>query len=306
MTTSSGKGTEGRSGSGKQPHRRLCIVDDRQAAEHPFQMEVDPVIRDLPGTLWYEGFNPLAKRLPIGDYSVELEPFGQWFTVEVKTYDDLFQSLRDDASGRVDSRLRHQLAGLLRLKEEGHQVAVMLVGIVLPATSRSKNAGSGQGVSLVKANGQRTTRKWRFNEVVGTTLAIQHLGVMTISCDQIQHAPESLRIAANVVSRQEHFAPGGLPAVAGLAPALSRLVTTFTAVDGIDIGLGTQIANYVHSFPRFWAMSPKELREIPGIGVIMADRLWSHFHSEADAVAANLESKTLEGMEEAVWRKFDA
>lgn len=264
----------------KRVRERTLFVDTKQMQNHPLWAED---IRQ-PGTPQYEGFRVVASSMDIGDYRINLDGTNPWtgrqLVVESKTWPDLHASARDTAAERYDTRLRHQLNGLLYMKEEGLQVAVMLIGqVTLAGGAPNKRRTTGVYVDI---NGKRERREWDYFELEGIRTAIEHLGVMTTISPSSRDVPHTLWRLAEICSRTEHFEPVGLPMVASLSPGLSQLATIFTAVPGIGSTTATRIAEHVKSFPKFMAMTQKELEQVPGVGKVTAAQMYSVFHSERD------------------------
>ena len=259
---------------------RTLWVDTKQMQNHPLWAED---IRQ-PGTPQYEGFRVLSTAMDIGDYRINLDGIDPWSTrrlvVESKTWPDLHASARDNGAERFDTRLRHQLAGLLKMKQRGVQVAVLLIG-QLTLAGEAPNRKRTTGV-YVDVNGRRERREWDYFELEGIRTAIEHLGVMTTISPSSKDVPHTLWRLAEICSREKHFEPVGLPMVASLSPGLSQLATIFTAVPGIGPTTATNIAQHVKSFTKFMAMTQKELEQVPGVGKVTAAQLYGVFHSERD------------------------
>lgn len=260
---------------------RLLLVDSKQMGNHPLWIED---IRQ-PGTPQYEGFRVQAQALAIGDYHIFLDQVAiprpeRMLVVESKTWPDLHASARDTAENRSDTRLRHQLRGLLAYKAKGVQVAVMLIGqLTLAGGPPNRKRTTGVYVDI---HGKRERREWDYFELEGIRTAIEHLGVMTTIAPTSNDVAHTLWRLSEICARTEHFGPVGLPTVATLSPGLSQLATVFTVIDGIGPATAISIATHVRSFPAFYAMSQKELEKVPGVGKVTAAQLWQAFHSERE------------------------
>ncbi len=263
------------------PKDRLILVDTKEATQHDLWFEDGDTARFIPGTLINEGLRFELRALMVGDFQLRLRDDGPtkmpWLIVESKTWPDLVASVRDDGADREDSRLRHQVAGLLDLKKQGYQVAVMTVGVLTP--SGAKRAGV-----YIQNKGRRQFKKWDWFEVIATVTALQHLGIMWFPAPSEAQVPRALRITADLVERTEHFDPPGLAPIAWLTPKLSQLARTFTAVEGVGRTMAMELALNYLSFPDFSIANPDDLEETKGVGKIMAERIYSHFHNKEKAV----------------------
>lgn len=274
---------------------RLLYLDTKQAVHHPVWIEDSPAARHTPGTLAYEGFRIKSRAMPIGDYQILLNgtnpldsAAGDWLYVESKTWPDLVASMRDSGADRVDTRLRHQLAGLQRLQDKGAQVAVLLVGQLTLTGGRAAVGKRATGV-YVDVDGRRVKRNWSYHEVEVCRQAIEHLGIMTAIAPSNAQTPHTLWLLADVCSRDEHFPAKGLPRLANLSPGLGQLATIFTAVEGIGPSTALSIASTAGSFPAFMAMDLRALEQVPMVGKVNAARLWQVFHSERNVNPENIE-----------------
>lgn len=281
--------------SSKPPRRvtvltreRLLIMDSKQAVNHAFWADDSAVARQVPGTLAYEGFRLRVRPLEIADYQILLsgtnpltaEP-RDWLYVESKTWPDLHASVRDTGAERADTRIRHQLEGLQRLQDQGHQVAVLLVGQVTLAGGRTP-AGKRETGVYVDVNGRRQKKSWSYHELEVTRQAIEHLGVMTAIAPNEDQTPHTLWLLSELCHRTEHFPAKGLARLASVSPGLGQLATIFTAVEGIGPAIALSLAEHAHHFPGFMQLTQKELEKVPLVGKVHAARLYRAFHSERD------------------------
>lgn len=282
--------------------RRRVYVDDREAANHPMWMVDGPQAVNMPGSFAREGFVPIVARSDVGDFWVNLDvsrsgnPFEMptQLVIESKTPDDLVNSLRDDGTSRDDSRIRHQLGGLLRKQAEGkaknHIIipVVMTVGTIsLPGVKGGKNTGV-----MVEANGRRVRRKFSYYEVESAVAAVQRLGILHYRAPSSSHVPEALRHLAEVCEHSVHFEDPGLARVALLGPRLSMLATVLTAVEGIGPTTARMIATRYGTFQQFYEHGiVSDLVKVEGVGKLTASRLYDAFHSEhvetPDEIIAN-------------------
>lgn len=261
---------------------RKVIVDSRETPHHLTWFDDSEMARELPGTFLHEGMVWTQEALEFGDFKIQLQglPLNRipWLLVESKTWPDLLASLRDNGNARQDSRIRHQLEGLLKLHGFGYHVAVMTVGILTPAGGKNR----GRGV-YIQNKGKRQFKNWSYFELMGALTAIQHLGIMTLQAPSEAEVPHTLRIAAEVCERQEHFQSPGLPRLAALSPRLGALASTFTAVEGVGRQTALDLAMHFKTFPGFYEATEKELEKVQGVGKIMAQRLYAHFHGLEEA-----------------------
>jgi ERCC4-type nuclease len=277
---------------------RAIKIDTRESLNaHPLWFEDGPMAKQIEGTFAQQGFKHTRQKLDVGDFHIELRVKNPLrlcplLKVESKLWDDLVASLRDDGAGRADSRIRHQLDGLLDQRARGVQVALMVVGTMYPA------GGLRDGVMFSSSTaGRRYNRPWNYWELHAALAAIQHLGIMVIFSPSEEAVPRTLRMAAEVAEREEHFAAPGLPKIASLSPKLGQLARTLTAVEGIGQVTAIDIARAYHgSFPEFFTAGVKELQEVKGVGKITAQRIHAHFHdiveeAEADESLAAVEKR---------------
>lgn len=263
--------------------RRLCWIDTKEKNHHPYWFEDGPLAG--PGSFAYERLVARTRSQEIGDVWIELEHM-QWLIVELKTWGDFHASVRDSADGRHDSRLRHQLRGLLDMQSKGFKVAVMLVGTITPAGGKPAAGRRPTGVYVTTESGRRSQRsKWSWFEVEQTRATVQHLGILTYQCPTSSEIPHALRLLAELVEREEVLEAPGLARVATLAPRHSFLVTALTAVDDVGIATATAIANRYKTFACFFREGTEEdLRQVPGIGKVLAARIYRAFHDyESDS-----------------------
>lgn len=277
------------------PKERTLVMDTKQAVNHAWWLEDTPAARGTPGSLAYEGFRIKSQAMTFGDYKIQLNgtnPFDHtprdWLYVESKTWPDLYASLRDNGAERADTRLRHQLAGLLGLQARGHQVCVLLVGQITLVGGRATPGKRPTGV-YVDTDGRRVRKNWSYHEVEVCRQAIEHLGIMTAIAPSESQTPHTLWLLADVCTRDEHFPPSGLPRLAALTPGLSQLATIFTAVEGIGPAIAISIGQAVGSFPAFMDLDQRALESIPMVGKVNATRLWQAFHSTRNVSPATAE-----------------
>lgn len=267
---------------------RLVLIDSKEIGNHDIWLDDSPNAQFLPGTFLHEGMRYEKRALTYGDFQIELKEgaysLQPWLVVESKTWGDLRSSLNEGATDRDDTRLRHQVHGLLGLKSQGFQVAVMVVGIMTPA------GGKKSGV-YIQNKGHRTHRSWDWFALNNILLALQHLGIMTFVSPTEHQVPRTLSLAAALLERPEHFAPEGLAPFAYLTPRLGQLARTFTAVEGVGRTLAMTLATSFGSFPDFYAASSAGLQDIEGIGPVMADRIYDHFHDPLKEAVQKILSK---------------
>lgn len=270
--------------------RRKVYVDDREAANHPMWMEDGEHAKNMPGTFVREGFLPIVARNDIGDFWINMvsespNPFAMppQIVVESKTPDDLINAMRDDAMGRDDTRIRHQVEGMLKYQADGavkkHTIipAIMTVGVVsLPGGKGGKN----EGVS-VEVNGRRVIRKWSYFEIEAATIAFQRLGILHVRAPRSSDVPTTLRHLAEVCERSVHFQDPGLARVAMLGPRMTMLATALTAVEGVGPTTARLVAGVYKTFAAFYEQaSVNDLQQIPGIGKVTAAAIYDVFHNE--------------------------
>lgn len=263
--------------------RRHVLVDTRESGNGEWYIDGD-VGRAIPGTFAYEGMTFDRQYHEFGDFWVYLKeglppPPGlsrpkDWLVIERKTWADFHSSVQDSGAGREDTRIRHQVRGLLKLQEQGYQTCVLIVGLLTPTGGKSVLA-KGKGVQLT-LNGKRVSRNWSYESLEAARLAVEHVGILTAITPSDEDVPRAIRMVADVVSRAEHFKPKG---VASLAPGLPTLAMVFTAVPDVGEITALNIAKTVQTFEAFWRMDAKELTKIPGVGKVTAERLWATFHS---------------------------
>lgn len=261
------------------PELRRVIVDTKESASskgigHALWFEDQSPV---PGSFLAEGYKAERTALPDCDLKVQL-PAGApsaWLRVELKTWADLIAALRDRAESRIDTRLRHQLGRLLTARQMGGQVSLMVVGAIKPAGGRGNRK---QGVYFTVGGKSRYNPSVSWNEAWSVVEAVQHLGIMFSAAESEFHVPSAVRVLSDVVSRDAHFPPNGLPKLSTLYPALDPLATTLTAVPTIGPGTATGIAVKFRDFPTFYAASIEELTEVPGVGKTLAQRIHAHFH----------------------------
>lgn len=255
------------------------LIDTREATNHPLWLDDSDGAVNIPGTWRYEGYIPTPQLLPYGDVRLELpdEARAHWLTIEIKTWRDLLATLRDRGSRRSDTRIRHQMEGLLGLRMLGHEVCLLIIGLMTPAGGKKR-----KGIYVTEKGKRRLISSWTWSEIQGALLAIQHMGVMVTFAESAERVPHAASIAANVCAQAAHFGDPGLAQVATLRPALDSLATTFTAVDKIGPDKAIALAEHCFDFPTFWTMTPAQLGEIKGIGKVMAQRIWDHFHGERE------------------------
>ena len=259
--------------------QRLCWVDTKEKNHHPLWFEDGPLAKSMPGTFAYEGLRPQTRAQEFGDVWVELSGFN-WLIVELKTWADFHASVRDTAEGRADTRLRHQLRGLLDLQARGFKTAVMLVGTLSPAGGKNPVGKRARGVYLATDTGRRAHRAGAsWFEFESTRAAVQSLGILTYQAPSEPEVPHALRLLAELVEKQQVLEAPGLPAITTLGPRHSFLVTILTAVKGVGITDASAIAGHFGNFREFYEASKEDLREVRGIGKVMADRIWTEFHS---------------------------
>lgn len=258
---------------------RLCWVDTKEKNHHPLWFEDGQMAKSMPGTFAYEGLKAQTRSQEFGDVWVELQGFN-WLVVELKTWADFHASVRDSAEGRADTRLRHQLRGLLDLQARGYKTAVMLVGTLTPAGGKAPAGKRARGVYLVTDGGRRahrTNASWF--EFEQTRATVQQLGILTYQAPSESEVPHALRLLAELVERQVVLEAPGLPRQSTLGPRHSFLVTILTAVQGLGVVDATAIANHFGSFAEFYNADQQALRQVRGIGKVMADRIWTEFHA---------------------------
>lgn len=266
--------------------KRKIVVDRRQAAEHPLLVETGPEALHMPGTLVREGFQVEIAEREFGDYWIS-SPGMPLIIVESKTPDDLVASLRDGGKERSDNRMRHQLQGLLALQNLGAIPVIMTIGIVsLPGGKGGKNTGV-----MVDVKGHRTRRSYSYHEVYAALLAMQHLGVAHYPAPADMHTAATLRHIAEVSERRVHFEDPGLPQISMLGPKLSQLATALTSVPGVGSGTARVIAARYGTFVKFFTdATVKDLTEVPGVGKVLASRIYMAFHDQvADPAPGELD-----------------
>ena len=265
--------------SGNRRPTRLAYVDDREARQHQFWVTDEPL---LPGTLAHEGFTVETGRKDYGDIWIQLtaeagsNPFDmrRWLVVETKTWDDLHQTLRDSGEGRDQSRVRHQLEGLIALRQRGLQVCVMTIGVMTPAGGKNR----GKGV-YVQNKGARQFRNWSWYELEQALAAFQRLGIVVYHAPSEAEVPHSLRMLAELCERPGHFEDHGLAPVAHLSPRLGHLATALTSVVGVGRELALSIGDRYGTFAQFYHRGDvSDLQQIPGVGKVLAQRIHAAFH----------------------------
>ena len=257
---------------------RMMLIDTKERNNHDLWFEDGEQAESMPGTLINAGFVYEFRPMEIGDYQILTG--GSWFSkenwlvLESKTWLDLLASARDTGEDRVDSRLRHQLRGLLEMQAEGYQVGILIVGIVTKVGGRQP-----KGVYINDKGGRRRSNQITYAELEGIRAAIQRLGILTYQAPTEFEVPHSLKLLANLCERNEHFEPPGLPIVAGLVPNMSFLATQLTGIDGIGNKLAIALSVRYHTFARFWEEATVEdLVEVPGIGKPTAQMIYTAFH----------------------------
>lgn len=267
---------------------RLVYVDTKEATNHPDWFNDAPVMRAMPGTFIAENLKGKERALGFGDIQIDLEdsnPFNRHFLVlELKTWPDLHASVRDTAEGRADSRIRHQLTGLLELQEAGHEVGVLVSGVVTKAggaTGRTKTTKAPRrstGV-YVDVDGRRVLKSWSFFELEQIRFAIQRLGIPVYQSPSVTEIPHAIRLILEAVERKEHFPQPGLARRAVLGPRHSFLVTCLTAVPDVGVETALVIAAEYQTFELFYHTATVEgLVKLPGIGKLTAQKIYSAWH----------------------------
>jgi ERCC4-type nuclease len=259
-------------------------IDTKEQRNHDIWFDDSALADSLPGTLAREGFSYSFAPRKYGDFRItsRARPFDPALLVESKTWDDLHASLRDSGAGRADSRLRHQLAGLLDAQAKGDLAALLVVGTMTKAGGKQK-----AGV-YVQNKGRRQHRRWSYYEMEQAVAAIQRLGILVYRAPSEHEVPASLRHLAELCARNEHFQPPGLPQLASLAPRLGFLATVLTAVPGMSKNRALPIAMKYKTFPAFFDIEVKELQEFEGIGKVLAQRVHDHFHGDVPDVPSDL------------------
>lgn len=273
------------------------VVDARQQQTDPAGWYEDAM--DIPGTFAGEGFEvevDNAVQFPFGDffiqrrYSAELAERidAKWDTfvvVESKTWDDLIHSVRDNGAGRVDGRLRHQLAGLLELRDDGLIPVVMIVGT---RTEVGGVGGRGKRGLNVTIKGKRVKRSYTWHETEAVKAAINRIGVLTYEAPTMNDVPHTLAKIAALVAHDEHFQDQGLAPVARMGERLSFLATVLTAVEGIGAGTASIIADRYKTFARFMDEgTEQDLVQVHDVGKVTAAKVYRAFHGyDVDVVVS--------------------
>ena len=257
---------------------RAIVIDSKEATQHPILAEKALAGR---GSLAYEGFDPVTVApMEYGDIRICLKPspeFGgdasTWLIVEIKTWEDLHSSVQNKSI--TDTRIRHQLNGLLELKAQGHEVCLMIVGVV---TEQGTKGGRHGGV-WVAGTGRRMKRNWSFYELEQIRLAVQRLGIPVYQVASRAAVPHALWLMAELFLRKELFEDPGLPPAAKVAPKMSFLTNQLTGVDGVGSVLARRIAKDHPTFAHFYEEATVEtLQEIENIGKVKAQQIFYSFH----------------------------
>lgn len=266
---------------------RQVVVDTKEANNHDLWFEDGALGKSMPGTFAFEGMQARKEAKEFGDVWIDLSGGGtRGLVVELKSWEDLHASVRDSGSGRADSRIRHQLAGLLALQAQGHPVAIMAVGVVTPAGGKGAH---GKGV-YVQNKGRRNRKPWSFFELEQIRFQIQRLGIPMYQAPSEMEVPHALRLMAEACEREVAFPQPGLPRVAALSPRLSFLATVMTAVPGISTVTGLAISNRYKTFTRFMAEgSVEDLIQIDGIGKLTAQKIRAAWHGMQEDPEVKLE-----------------
>lgn len=269
--------------------QRTCYVDTKEKNHHVLWFMDGDQAQHIPGTFAHERLVPRTRSQEFGDVWVQLPGIGpfSWLVVELKTWADFHASLRDTAEGRADSRLRHQLRGLLSLQAKGFRTAVMLIGTINPAGGKTPAGKYARGVYLATGDGRRRHRQaaswFEFEQARAT---VQQLGILTYQCPTMAEVPHALRLLAELVERTEVLEAPGLPRLATLGPRHSFLVTQLTGIEGIGIVDASAIASKFGNFPAFYAASVEALTEVRGIGKSTARKIHAAFHEFGEDEAA--------------------
>lgn len=249
---------------------KRVIIDDREALTHPMWAETDVLLTDTQGTFLKEGYMPEVDRLPSGDLRLETEEDGDWVVLELKTVPDWISTLRDKGEGRTQSRLRHQVAGLLGIQKMGQIPGLMLIGNYRP-DGRKIKFGDGRKSRSYSAS-------WA--EIETSLVALQSMGIIVGRCPTLEEVPHAAGLLATSIGRREHFGDPGLARVGLLSPRLDRLATVFSSVPGLGPGRCRDLAERFGTFPAFFAASVDDLVESEGIGKVLATWIYDQFHSE--------------------------
>lgn len=260
---------------------RIAYVDTKEKNHHDLWFMDGDQARHIPGTFAHEGLIPRARSQEFGDVWVQLPGLGpfSWLAVELKTWADFHASLRDDGAGRTDSRLRHQLAGLLSLQDRGFRVALMLVGTVSPAGGRVPAGQRARGLYLSTGGTRRVHRpNASWFELESARATVQSLGILTYQSPTSQEIPHALRLLAELVERQVVLEAPGLPRLTTLGPRHSFLVTQLTGILGVGVADASAIADEFGTFQAFYEADVAALVRVRGIGKLTAMKIHAAFH----------------------------
>jgi len=261
---------------------RTIYIDTKEKNNHDLWYETGEMAAAMPGTLINADFEYEFQPMEIGDYQIEIgdNTFdnSDWLVLESKTWLDLIASARDSSENRVDSRLRHQLRGLLSMQAQGYQVAVLIVGIVTKVGGRQP-----RGVYVSDNNRRKRVNKVTYAELEGIRAAIQRLGILTYQAPTEFEVPHSLKLLAEMCAKDDHFEPPGLPAIAGLTPNLGFLATQLTGIEGVGnktaIDIAMRYAMRYQTFAAFWDDAHvDDLMEVRGVGKLTAQKIHTSFH----------------------------
>ena len=258
------------------------VIDSKEAINHSFWYEDGPIAKSLPGTFAYEDIRYEKHALPFGDFALiwDRGPLdGHRLLIESKTYDDLVASMRDNGAGRADTRIRHQLRGLLEATEDPRLMTsalIFTVGVVtLPGTRGGKNTGV-----MVSNKGRRVRRSYSWFEIESALLAIHRLGIPRYTCPNEEQVPHALAKIGELYERRQHFEDPGLARVSTLGEKLSFLATLLTATPGVGPTAAKDIARKFITFNEFYEATPTDIATVKGVGKLTAERIWSAFHNQ--------------------------
>jgi ERCC4-type nuclease len=255
-----------------------AIIDDREALNHPLWLDDSNLAGTIPGTFVKEGYTPSSQRLTAGDLKIEIpkneESSGGWVVFELKSWLDFISTLRDKGADRDDTRIRHQVAGLLALRDLGAEVVVLVVGDYV----ENKTGG---GVIITTPEGKRRkVKSVTPGELEGALLALQRLGITHLRVNDFVQLPRAVRIAAGIMGRSHHFGDPGLARVSSLSPRLSELATLLTAIAGIGPHQALALARYFGTFSALSGASRSALEGVAGIGPSRAGRVFDFFQGD--------------------------
>jgi len=251
----------------------LALVDTKEANNHDLWFDDSRLAQSLPGTFAHEQINYQIKALDFGDIWVSLDSF-RWLIIELKTWEDLHGSVRDTGAGRVDSRIRHQVEGLIAKRELGFEIAVMIVGIATLAGGRS----NAKGVYL-QNKGRRVNKPWNYFELEQIRATLQRLGILVYQAPSEAQVPHAVRLIAELYDRKEVFPQPGLPRLTNVSPRHDFLVSVLTGVPGVGVATAQIIAHEFKTFARFYHEATVErLAQLPDIGKITAERIYAAWH----------------------------